>query len=260
MLPNKLAVAHSFSRAAARYDQSAMLQRRVGHQLLAYLPSFLPDHQVMLDLGCGTGYFLNLLSERYPSSHVMGLDLSEGMLQQVKQQHQKNKLILGDAEQLPIREHSVDVVFSNLTLQWCHDFSRVLVEVYRILKPQGMFLFTTLCDGTLFELKQSWQAADDDIHVNHFLPLVIYQQQMTDSAFTIQQTKQVTEVAYYQTVYDVMRSLKGIGANNMNPERRRGLTGHNKLNQVVQAYECFRQEAGIPSTYQVLMGFLIKSV
>ena len=260
MLPNKLAIAHSFSKAAAHYDQSAILQRYLGYQLLDELPSSLHDNSVVLDLGCGTGYFLNLLNMQYPSASVIGLDLSEGMLQHVKQQLHENSLVLGDAEQLPIKDNSVDIIFSNLTLQWCHQFSHVLAEVYRILKPQGTFLFTTLCDGSLFELKRSWQSVDDDIHVNHFLSSEIYQQLIGDSAFVVKQLKQVAEVTYHQTVYDIMKSLKGIGAKNMNPTMSKGLTGYKKLNRVVHAYEHFREAAGLPTTYQVFTGFLIKSI
>lgn len=260
MLPNKLAIANSFSKAALDYDKLALFQRDVGHRLLAHLPSSLPNNNVILDMGCGTGYFLTLLNDHYPLAHTIGLDLSEGMLQLVKQKAQQNKLILGDAEHLPIQDSSVDIVFSNLTLQWCHNFSGALEEVYRVLKPQGIFLFTTLCDGSLTELKQSWKVVDDDVHINDFFSLDTYQQFMSQSTFTIKHAQQVAEVTYHETVYDVMRSLKGIGAKNMNPKRHKGLTGHGKFNKVAEHYEKFREVKGLPCTYQVLTGFLIKSI
>ena len=77
LLPDKRRVAKSFSRAAASYDGVAELQRQVGGELLAELPSLAPMR--WLDLGSGTGHFTRALNERYPQAEGMALDLAEGM-------------------------------------------------------------------------------------------------------------------------------------------------------------------------------------
>lgn len=257
MKPSKLAIALSFSKAAAGYDQSAALQRKIGHTLLAGL---CPTQQAgtLLDLGCGTGYFSNVLKNTFPQSTLLGVDLAEGMLLQAKRTINNVAWLAGDAENLPFKNNSVDIVFSNLALQWCHDFVKVLNEVYRVLKSGGLFVFTTLCDGTLSELKKSWQQVDNHTHVNQFITLAEYTTMLNGSRFSIDNCCCQPEVAYYPTLTELMADLKGIGAHNINPNRSKGLTTRQQIAHLIKAYEQYRDERGLPSTYQVLYGYLSK--
>lgn len=257
MKPSKSAIALSFSRAAVEYDQYAALQRRIGRTLLAGLCS-TQQMSTLLDLGCGTGYFSNVLKNMFPQSTLLGLDLAEGMLLQAKRTINNVTWLAGDAENLPFKSNSVDIIFSNLALQWCHDFTKVLDEVYRVLKSGGLFVFTTLCDGTLFELKKSWQQVDNHTHVNQFITLAEYTAMLNGSCFSIDNCYCQSEVAYYPTLTELMTDLKGIGAHNINPNRSKGLTSRQQLVTLVKAYECYRNEYGLPLTYQVLYGYLNK--
>src|SRR5690606_1533092 len=81
-LPDKRQVAASFSRAADSYDGVAALQREVGAQLLARLPTLAPAR--WLDLGCGTGHFTRLLAQRFAAAEGVALDLAEGMLRHAR--------------------------------------------------------------------------------------------------------------------------------------------------------------------------------
>ncbi|MGA3683844.1 methyltransferase domain-containing protein, partial [Pseudomonas graminis] len=89
--------------------------------------------------------------------------------------------VAGDAENLPLRDASVDLMFSSLSVQWCPDFSAVLSEARRVLKPGGVFAFAILCVGTLYELRDSWQAVDGMVHVNRFRERDDYQRLCTAS-------------------------------------------------------------------------------
>ena len=85
VLPDKRQVAASFSRAARTYDAVAGLQRKVGQQLLDYLPlDYKP--QRWLDLGCGTGFFTRVLGQRFPQDCGSALDIAEGMLRHAREQ------------------------------------------------------------------------------------------------------------------------------------------------------------------------------
>ncbi len=256
-LPDKRQVAASFSRAAASYDSVAELQRAVGHALLAQLPPGLAP-QRWLDLGCGTGYFSRALGERLPASQGIALDIAEGMLKHARPAGGAQHFIAGDAERLPLKTGSFELMFSSLAVQWCANFDAVLSEAFRVLQPGGVLAFASLCVGTLDELRESWRAADGWVHVNRFRTFEAYQQLCAASGFRVTSLERRPHVLYYPDVRSLTHELKALGAHNLNPGRPGGLTGRARIAALVQAYEQFRQAQGLPATYQVVYAVLEK--
>ena len=76
----------------------------------------------------------------------------------------------GDAERLPLADGSIDLILSNLMLQWC-DPDRVFAEFRRVLAPNGLLTFTTLGPDTLKELRSAWGQVDSHTHVNQFIDM-----------------------------------------------------------------------------------------
>src|SRR5215472_7416278 len=162
----------SFERASAGYEAAAGLQARIAAELLERLELFRFAPGVVLDLGSGTGRVTPELKRRYPRARVIALDLAPGMLREARR-HQRPwrrfARVCGDALRLPLRDGSVDLIFSNLMLQWCEPLAAALTEVRRVLKPSGFFAFSTFGRDTLQELRSAWAQADDRFnHVNHF--------------------------------------------------------------------------------------------
>ncbi|SDW37919.1 malonyl-CoA O-methyltransferase [Pseudomonas syringae] len=258
VLPDKRQVAASFSRAAGSYDSVAELQRSVGNQLLARLPAgFTPSR--WLDLGCGTGYFSRALAQAFDHSEGIALDIAEGMLRHAQPLGGAQHFIAGDAEHLPLRDQSCALIFSSLAVQWCADFAAVLNEAHRILQPGGVFAFASLCVGTLYELRDSWQAVDGRVHVNRFRHEADYRQLCAASGLQVRSFEVRPQVLHYPDVRSLTHELKALGAHNLNPGRPNGLTGRARILGMVQAYERFRQEAGLPATYQLLYAVLEKA-
>jgi len=256
-LPDKRQVAASFSRAADSYDSVAALQRHVGQQLLSQLPATLSPAR-WLDLGCGTGYFSRALGERFPVSQGVALDIAEGMLRHAMPLGGAKQFIAGDAERLPLRDASCDLLFSSLALQWCADFSAVLSEAERVLRPSGVLAFSSLCVGTLQELRDSWQAVDGFVHVNRFRRFEDYQRLCGQSGMQLLSLQRQAEVLHYPDLRSLTHELKALGAHNLNPGRPGGLTGRERMRALLAAYEQFRQPLGLPATYQVVYGLLRK--
>ena len=256
-LPDKRQVAASFTRAAESYDSVAALQRDVGQQLLAQLPATISPER-WLDLGCGTGYFSRALGARFPASQGVALDIAEGMLQHARPLGGAQQFIAGDAERLPLRNESCDLLFSSLALQWCADFTAVLSEAARVLRPGGVLAFSSLCVGTLQELRDSWLAVDGFIHVNRFRRFEDYQRLCSDSSLAPLALHVTPETLYYPDVRSLTHELKALGAHNLNPGRPGGLTGRARMLVLLNAYEQFRQPQGLPATYQVVYGVLRK--
>lgn len=255
--PDKRRVAASFSRAAGSYDSVAQLQRDVGRQLLWYLPlSVQPER--WLDVGCGTGFFSRALTDWYPRSEGIAVDIAEGMLQHARQVGGAQAFVAGDAEQLPLRDASCDLIFSSLALQWCADFAAVLGEANRVLRPGGVLAFSSLCVGTLQELRDSWQAVDGFVHVNRFRTAEDYQALCAASGFQVDRLQVRAHRLHYPDLRSLTHGLKALGAHNLNDGRPTGLTGRARLRALADAYERRRQPEGLPCTYQVIYGVLQK--
>ncbi|MFQ6573680.1 malonyl-ACP O-methyltransferase BioC [Pseudomonas sp. UM16] len=256
-LPDKRQVAASFSRAAASYDSVAELQRAVGSALLEQLPAGV-NPQRWVDLGSGTGHFSRALRWRFPQAGGIAVDIAEGMLQHARGQGGAHYHVAGDAERLPLKDASVELIFTSLAVQWCGDFRSVLNEARRILQPGGVLAFASLCVGTLHELRESWQAVDGLVHVNRFRRLEDYQRLCAESELQVLELEARPHVLYYSDVRSLTHELKALGAHNLNPGRPAGLTGRARMQRLLQAYEQFRQAQGLPATYQVVYGVLQK--
>ena len=253
----KRAAAASFSRAASTYDQVAELQRQVGSNLLAGLPDDLQPHS-LVDLGCGTGYFTRALNARFERP-VLGLDIAEGMLCFARTKGPEHAVwIAADAEALPLRDSSQDLLFSSLALQWCPDLGRALSEARRVLRPGGCMAFNTLVEGTLGELRGAWEQVDGYIHVNRFMPLAQLQAVLAGAGFARWHCEVETHVLHYPQLSALTHELKALGAHNLNAGRPGGLPGRARLRALTPAYENYRQVAGLPATYQVAQIILYK--
>lgn len=261
---NKKLVADSFSRAAATYDQAAAFQRSAGNNLLARLPMQLEADDIV-DLGAGTGYFTRALTQRF-AVPVAGLDLAEGMLRFARQgsgpEHrlltEHPRWVVADAEALPLRPASQDLIFSSLALQWCPDLASALREAKQALRPGGCLAFNTLVEGTLCELQRAWQAVDGYVHVNRFMPKVELHLLLDNAGFVDWRCEVETHVLRYEQLGELTRELKALGAHNLNQGRPGGLTGRARLRALTQAYETFRQPEGLPATYQVAQILMFK--
>lgn len=249
-------VRRAFSRAAPAYDAIATLQHRVEAQLLERLDLLKDAPQRILDVGAGPGRASAAMRKRFPKSDVIALDLALPMLREAKSRAgwwKPFRRVCGDARALPVADHSIDLLFSSLCLQWCEDLAAVFDEFRRVMRPGGWVLFTSFGPDTLTELRQSWAAVDDDPHVNVFIDLLDVGDRLLAAGFR----DPMLDVEHYDLRYSdptlLMRELKGIGAGNADAQRNRGLTGKRRLAGVLAAYERFRGEDGrYPASYEVV--------
>lgn len=255
---DKYHIAQSFSRAATHYDDVAHLQREVGEQLLAQLPSFCVPPERVLDLGCGTGYFIDRLQQHYQPSDLLGIDIAEGMLTVAKRRH-RGSYLCADAEHLPLASGSVDLIFANLSIQWCEHYEALFAEAYRVLKPGGYFAYTTLGPRTLHELRTAWLAVDRYVHVNAFVEQAVLACSIARARLQWQHRSEKMIVKTYRQLDELTRELKQLGVHNLNRGRCKGLLGKHRMQRFRQAYECQRTAQGwLSATYQVWYGVLTR--
>lgn len=250
-------VRRDFATAARTYDQAARLQREVLDRLLERVDELELAPQVILDAGCGTGQGARALSDRWPRARVIALDIAAPMAARAKRRRRwfrKLDAVCADAAVLPLADASVDLVFSNLMLQWTDDPAATFTEFRRVLRPDGHLLFTSFGPDTLNELRDAWAAVDSEVHVNRFIDMHDVGDALVRSGFVNPVLDVDRLVTWYADARTLMRELKAIGAQNANRGRPVGLTGRRKLATMIDAYETHRRPDGLPASWEVVFG------
>ena len=254
---DKASARRSFDRAADSYDGAAVLQREMADRMLERLDYIRLDPRLVLDLGAGTGYAIDGLQKRYRKARVLALDFAPAMLRQARGRGSwlnRPRCVCADVESLPLADASLDLIFSNATLQWCNDIQRTFGECLRVLRPGGLLMFTTFGPDTLWELRDAWAAADGHSHVSPFLDMHDVGDALVRARFADSVIDAERLTLTYPKARDLMRDLKVLGAHNSTSGRSRGLTGRQRLAAVERAYEVHRRDECLPATYEVVHG------
>ena len=264
---DKSRVRDSFDRAAETYDAAAVLQKFVRTEMLSRLDLVTMQPTHILDAGCGTGHASAALMKKYPKAELVSLDLALGMLKKTQsvnasltnrikrvfRQAQQN-LLCADIEQLPLADASVDMIFSNLAIQWCNDLDAAFAGMHRVLRTDGLLTFSTLGPDTLKELRAASKTDSERVSVSRFFDMHDIGDALVRAGFSAPVLDVERVVLTYENAIDVMRDLKAIGAHNAADGRRRGLQGRDFLKKITANYEQFRREGKLPATFEVVYG------
>jgi malonyl-CoA O-methyltransferase len=262
MLPDKRAVRRAVERAAEGYERSAALQREVGARLLAHLDPIRVAPARLLDLGSGPGAFFEPLAKRFAGAEIVAIDLAFNMLRAAQRRMpwwrralsaRAPRLICADAESLPLRGSSAQLVFSNLALQWCAP-AAVFAECARVLETGGLMLFSTFGPDTLKELRDAFATVDGGAHVNSFVDMHDLGDGLVQAGFADPVMEMEMLTLEYASVEAIARELKAIGGHNALPGRARGLSGRHRWARMVEHYERLRREGSLPATFEVIYG------
>jgi malonyl-CoA O-methyltransferase len=145
------------------------------------------------------------------------------------------------------------LLVSNLALQWC-DPDQVFTEFARVLRPGGLLLFSSFGPDTLIELRRAWASVDGQPHVHTFIDMHDLGDALVRNGLASPIMDVDRLVLTYGTVLEVMRDLKGIGAQNLAPARRRGLMGKRVFKLFCAAYESQYGGQPLPVTYEAVFG------
>jgi len=252
----------AFEKAAPGYDAAAVLQHEVCQRMLSRLDFVKLQPSVLLDAGCGTGNVVPELAARFPRATLYALDIATAMVQRAcaRVPWWKRALgrgvvpVCGDIERLPLRAGAVDMVWSNLALQWMNDPPHACTELRRVLAPGGWLMCSTFGPDTLKELRAAYQGTDRYTHVNRFIDMHDIGDMLVHAGFA----DPVMDMEYitltYADVRAVMHDLKAIGAHNVTAGRRQGMTARATFAAVERNYEGFRQAGRLPATFEVIYG------
>ncbi|WP_018151978.1 malonyl-ACP O-methyltransferase BioC [Leeia oryzae] len=260
-LPNKRLMRKAFNEAASRYDAAAILQQEVCNRMAERLEYIKHQPATVLDAGSGTGFGRDKLQTAYPKASVIELDIAHAMLLAARQKTSRWKrlfkdppAVCGDIEQLPLADNSLDMIWSNLAIQWVNDLDKAFAEFHRVLAPNGLLMFSTLGPDTLKELRQAFAGVDQADHVNRFVDMHDIGDGLVKNGFATPVMDMEYITLTYQDVRTVMQDLKAIGAHNVMHGRPAGLMGKQRWQRVIDNYETLRKDGQLPATYEIVYG------
>ena len=139
--------------------------RKYHTHLSNHLMKALPEGGHLLDIGCGTGLFVEKYIQK--GGHGTGLDISEKMVAKARHRCPDCEFIVGTGEKLPFADGSFNAVSSVLVFSYVRDPVAMLSEVYRILEPGGSVALCTLGKKLITSGIPSLYKISEKIRIKH---------------------------------------------------------------------------------------------
>jgi malonyl-CoA O-methyltransferase len=266
-IDKKLTRSH-FGKSAATTGSASFLAREVSRRMAERLEYIRVDPQRVLDLGCGTGHDLPMLARHYPKASIAGIDFAtpllrhaqapRNFLQKLLGTHVGSQLVCADAEALPLPRASMQMVWSNLMLNWFHEPMPALREMHRVLDVGGMLMFSTLGPDTLRELRNALPTNNGE-RVHRFIDMHDLGDCLLNAGFAEPVMDMEVITLTYADLDSLLRELQQAGATNTSHARPRGLTGKGSWQRARESYERLRKDGRLPATFEIVYGHAWKT-
>lgn len=256
----------SFSRAASTYDEFSGFQKDVAFEVFQRLSELLrqrehaivkapslstqPDAFTFLDIGSGTGRLAALVNS-IPEAKVFASDIALTMLCKAREKHGNSfGLAVGDCCFLPFRDKVFDSVGSSLALQWAQGLELAFLEAARVLKPGGLFVFSTLGPSTLWELRNCYKTH----RAVEFKDSASVESSLKASGLEAVSIEARVIKRQYNSFIELLKALKNIGA--APPmECGKGLSPGKQLVEAGKRYgeQYPSPQGGIEASYELIL-------
>jgi malonyl-CoA O-methyltransferase len=238
----------AFSRAAAHYDEAAVLARETGRRLAERLDWVKLTPQCVADIGCASGDGVRELQRRYPGSQAIAVDFSPAMLDATRVRaptpDQVPLLVNADARALPLAAGSIDLAWSNLVLHWLDDPLPAFLEIRRTLAVGGLFSFAMLGPDTLKELRVAGAKT-----VRRFIDMHDIGDMLVAAGFAEPVMDMEVITLSYRRAADFLADQRHLGV-------RDGLLGQLSWRQARQVFRAWRRtdDGRLPATFEIVFG------
>ncbi|MFT4173586.1 MAG: methyltransferase domain-containing protein [Rhodocyclaceae bacterium] len=258
------------ARRAGQADEAGFLAREVAQRMAERLAYIKHEPARILDAGCGIGRDLPLLAQRYPQAERIGVDFALPLLRLARGERGFFQKLLGDLRKsdprfvcadltaLPLARASVQMVWSNLVLNWLADPMPAFREMHRVLEVGGMLMFATLGPDTLKELRAAMPAGSGE-RVHRFIDMHDLGDALVTAGFAEPVMDMETITLTYDHVDGLLRDLRHAGATNAASTRPRGLSGRNGWARARAGYEQLRRDGRLPATFEIVYGHAWKA-
>jgi malonyl-CoA O-methyltransferase len=252
----------------ARVSPSEFMRREVASRMAERLAlvKIAPRH--VLDAGCGPGADLDQLQKTYPAAQVLGVDAAPSMLAQAGSGTQAPRsllsrllpaktgidLVCADFGALPLGPNSIDLVWSNCALHWHPQPDVLFAEWRRVLRTDGLLMFSSFGPDTFRELRSAFAAVDDTPHALPFVDMHDFGDQLVEAGFTTPVMDMETITVTYDTAQALLADVRAFGGNPL-ATRRRGLIGRGAWAHMLAALERGRRPDGkLGLTFEIIYG------
>ena len=150
VIKDKKAIGKIFEKASKSYADNARVQNEIAKRLFDFSLNICKKGGKILEIGSGAGLLNRHIISNLNPAHFCVIDLG-------KNEYDDNvEFIKGDIEVVirKLQPEYFDMVISGSTMQWLHSPLRVILQIERILKPGGYFIFSTFLKGNLKEISE----------------------------------------------------------------------------------------------------------
>jgi malonyl-CoA O-methyltransferase len=220
----------------------------------------------VLDIGCGAGDSLTALTSRYPSVEWIGVDVSEGMLRSgleamslgqrlIRRFSRTRSLrVVGEAGELPLAEGSIDLVMSNLMLHWHPEPHAVLPEWKRVLRVDGLLMFSCFGPDTLKELRLAAGESLPHAQAVSFVDMHDFGDMLVASGFATPVMDVEVLTLTYATPQALLAEVRTLGGNPRD-DRWPALPSTRQARRLLEVLDARRNAEGrIPLTFEIAYG------
>ena len=254
-----------------RVLRSDFLRREIAARMHERLALVKVAPRRVLDAGCGAGADLALLQKDYPAAQIIGLDAAQAMLSAASVPASSLKslnamlsrllpakagvdLLCADFGNLPFGPNSVDLVWSNLALHWHPQPDRVFAEWRRVLRVEGLLMFSNFGPDTFRELRAAFAAADATPHALPFVDMHDFGDQLVEAGFSTPVMDMELITVTYDTADALLADVRALGGNPLDT-RARGLLGRAAWGRMRDALEAQRRPDGkLGLSFEVIYG------
>jgi malonyl-CoA O-methyltransferase len=255
----------------ARVAPSDFLRREVASRMHERLALVKIAPQQVLDAGCGPGADLALLQKAYPAAQIVGVDAAPAMAEAAKApapamralNQMLNRLmpakagidvLCADFGNLPFGQNALDLVWSNLALHWHPQPDRVFAEWRRVLRVEGLLMFSNFGPDTFKELRTAFAAMDETPHALPFVDMHDFGDQLVEAGFSTPVMDMETITVTYDTAEALLADVRAFGGNPL-ATRLRGLVGRAAWQRMLAALEAQRRPDGkLGLSFEVIYG------
>ncbi|MES2069025.1 MAG: methyltransferase domain-containing protein [Pseudomonadota bacterium] len=258
---------------------SDFLRREIAGRMREKLELVKIQPERVLDAGCGDGADLAHLQKIFAGAHVLGADASPQMLAAALQNQrvagssvgrllakwtppalarslrsQNEGLACADFARLPLAANAVDLVWSNLALHWHPQPDLVFAEWRRVLRTEGLLMFSCFGPDTLIELRQAFAGIDELPHTIPFVDMHDFGDMLVNAGFSTPVMDMEKITLTYDAIDKLIADVRALGGNPL-LTRRTGLMGRRAWQKLCDAFDKMRSaDNRVPLTFEIVYG------